>query len=71
MAGHLLKHPYYRTFDEAQRSEKRMRTYLDMNWTLLPDDEKERIQVMIEALNKVVRNTPEEYQITRHFQKEI
>jgi uncharacterized protein YsxB (DUF464 family) len=69
MAGHLKTHPYYKTFDEAQRSEKRMRTYLDMNWMLLSDEEKEKIQIMIEALQKAVQQVPEDYQITRHFQR--
>jgi uncharacterized protein YsxB (DUF464 family) len=68
MAGQLLKHPYYRTFDELQRSIKRMETYLDMNSRILSDDEQESIRIMLEGMQKALRQVPEEYRITKHFQ---
>lgn len=71
MSGHLAKHPYYRSWDELQRTEKRMSTYLDMNYSIIPDDEKERINIMLEAIRKALKCVPEEYQITRHFQKSL
>ena len=71
MAGHLQKHPYYRSWDELQRTEKRMRTYLDMNFSILPDDEKESINILLEAVEKAKRFIPDEYQVTRHFQNRM
>jgi uncharacterized protein YsxB (DUF464 family) len=68
MAGQLQTHPYFRTFDELQRSIKRMRTYLDMNWDILPDDEKDSIQIMIEKMEVAERQVPEKYRVTKHFQ---
>jgi uncharacterized protein YsxB (DUF464 family) len=45
-----------------------MNTYLDMNFKILSDEEKEQIQIMIEGMEKAVRCVPEEYRITKHFQ---
>lgn len=68
MAGQLRTHPYYRTFDEVQRSIKRMETYLDMNSRILSDEEQEGIRIMLEGLHKALRQVPEEYRVTKHFQ---
>lgn len=68
MAGALQKHPYYKTFDELQRSIKRMETYLDMNFHLLSDDEKDSIQIMIEKMQVALGQIPDEYRVTKHFQ---
>lgn len=68
MAGQLQIHPYLRTYDELQRSIKRMKTFLDMNWDLLPDNEKEGIQIMIEKMQTALNQVPEKHRITKHFQ---
>lgn len=68
MAGHLSVNPLVKTFDELQRSVKRMETYLDMNYMIIPDEDKESIQIMIESMNKALRQIPEEFRVTRHFQ---
>jgi uncharacterized FlaG/YvyC family protein len=68
MGGVLQRHPYMRTYDESQRGVKRLKTYLDMNFNMLPDEEKERINIITEALEKIIRCIPEEYQLTMHQQ---
>jgi hypothetical protein len=68
MAGQLQQHPYLRTFDELQRSIKRMETYLDINSHLLSDGEQEGIRIMIEGMVKAIRQIPSSYKITKHFQ---
>jgi hypothetical protein len=68
MAGQLAKHPYYRSYDELQRSIKRMNTYLDMNHHILSDEEKESIAIMVEGMEKALRQVPDEFRVTKHFQ---
>lgn len=68
MAGTLKVHPFSKTYDESQRAIKRLSSYLDINFTLLPDEEKERINRMVESLENVIRFIPEEYQLTMHQQ---
>ena len=68
MPGHLQTHPYTKSFDELQRSIKRMENYLDMNHLILSDDDKESIQIMIEGMEKAVRQIPEQFRVTRHYQ---
>lgn len=68
MPGHLSVNPMVKTYDELQRSIKRMENYLDMNHMILSDDDKESIQIMIEGMQKAVRQIPEQFRITRHYQ---
>jgi hypothetical protein len=39
-----------------------------MNWDILPDDEKDSIQIMIEKMEVAERQVPEKYRVTKHFQ---
>lgn len=68
MPGHLSVNPMVKTYDELQRSIKRMENYLDMNHLILSDDDKESIQIMIEGMQKAIRQIPEQFRITRHHQ---
>jgi uncharacterized protein YsxB (DUF464 family) len=69
MAGHLRVNPLVKSFDELQRTEKRMENYLDMFHLTLSDDEKESIQILLEGVKKALKQIPEEFRVTRHFQK--
>jgi hypothetical protein len=68
MPGHLSTHPFIKSYDELQRSVKRMENYLDTNSAILSDDMQLQIQVMIESMEKAIRCIPESYRVTRHFQ---
>ena len=69
MAGHLQTHPYYRTWDEVQRSTKRMQHHLDTNRDILPTDEQEAISILIESLETALKQVPEKYRLTKHHQR--
>lgn len=66
MAGQLQVHPYKKTYDELQRSVKRMEIFLDQYYELISDDEKEKIAIMIEGMEKAIRCIPEDYRLTKH-----
>lgn len=68
MSGPLQRHPYLRTYDDLDRSIKRMKNYLDTNWELIPEDEKEGIQIMVEKMQVAINQIPEKHRLTRHFQ---
>lgn len=68
MAGTLQKHPYFKSYDELQRSQKRMNTYLDINSHILSDEEQESIRIMLEGIEKALRQVPQDYRITKHYQ---
>jgi uncharacterized protein YsxB (DUF464 family) len=66
MAGHLQIHPFYKSWDELQRTHKRMKNYLDMNFNLLDEEGKERLQIMLEGIEKAMHCVPEDYRVTKH-----
>lgn len=65
MAGHTTKHPYLKTYDELTRSVNRMKTYLDIYWDAISDEEKESIQIIIEKLEVSIRQIPGKYHVSR------
>lgn len=66
MAGPLVTHPMTKTFDELQRSLKRMEIYLDQNFSILSDDAKQSVYIMIEGMKKALDQIPEEHRLTKH-----
>ena len=70
MAGTLQQHPYYKTYDEIQRSAKRMQTYLRMNELLLSAKEHDDINMMVEKMEEILDLVPDMYRVTKHFLKD-
>lgn len=68
MPGHLRTNPLTKTYDEVQRSIKRLENHLDINHSILSDEQKERIMKMLEGLNKALNQIPQENRVTRHHQ---
>lgn len=71
MAGHLQTHPYYKSFDELQRTEKRMTTYLEIHGSNLPLEEVAAIKALIKAVQDAIKCIPFKYHITRHKQRSL
>jgi hypothetical protein len=67
MAGQLQTNPYLKTFDELQRSIKRMETYLKLNDDLLKDEEKATLRIMIDNMQQAILQIPVRYKVTKHF----
>lgn len=67
MAGQLRTHPYFKTYDELQRSIKRMKTYREMNETLLEVVDQNRLDKMIEHMEEALSRVPEKYHVTKHY----
>jgi molecular chaperone DnaK (HSP70) len=66
MAGQLNTNPYLKTYDELQRSIKRMETYLNINDHLLSHNEKAALESMINQMNKALDKIPDEFRKTKH-----
>jgi hypothetical protein len=67
MAGQLQTHPFLKTWDELQRSHKRMQNYLDMNGNLLDAGAKEDINALLTNLENAMDRIPPEYRVTKHY----
>lgn len=68
MPGQLSSHPFTKSYDELQRSIKRMENYLDTNSMMLTDEMQTQIRIMVESMEKAVRCIPESHRVTRYFQ---
>jgi hypothetical protein len=66
MAGQLSTNPFMKTYDELQRSLKRMETYLDINRSVIPAELVNRIERMAEAMEAAIEEIPYEYHVTKH-----
>jgi hypothetical protein len=66
MAGQLNTNPYLKTFDELQRSIKRMETYLNINDHLLSHNEKVALSSMIHHMDVALNKIPDEFRKTKH-----
>jgi hypothetical protein len=66
MAGALKTHPYYKSWDELQRSIKRMENYITINGNLLDQKELTAIQFMIHHMKEAIERVPEDYRLTKH-----
>lgn len=65
MAGHSQTHPYLKSYDELIRTNKRMQQYLDTYFEMIPDDEKESIQIMMEKIRVAINQIPKKYHVSR------
>jgi uncharacterized protein YsxB (DUF464 family) len=65
MPGPIKTHPFMKSYDELQRSINRMNTYLDMYYEIIPDDEKESIQIMVEKMEWAIKQIPDKYRVSR------
>lgn len=68
MSGPLTRHPYLKSYDELQRTAKRMRIHRDTNLDLLSKEERHRLDQMIEHTELAIRQIPVSYKITKHYQ---
>lgn len=66
MAGQLSINPYTKSYDELQRSIKRMQTYLEINNNLLEENQKIHIKLMIDNMKNAIEFIPPEFRITKH-----
>jgi prophage maintenance system killer protein len=67
MPGHLKTNPFLKTYDEAQRSHKRMLTFLETNGFALSKDLQDSVKKIVEALDTVINEIPEEFRVTKHY----
>jgi hypothetical protein len=65
MAGHLTRHPYLKTFDELERTYRRMETYLDIYADTINEIEKENIRTMITHIKDALSFVPVSYKVSR------
>lgn len=69
MAGHLSIHPYFKSYDELQRTHKRLNIYLEMH--VKDDIERQKLQTMIKLLDDVMSYIPNKYKLTKHELKKL
>lgn len=69
MAGHLQIHPYFKSWDEINRSRKRLDVYLEMH--VKDDIERQKLQKMIRLLDEAMTYIPKQYQLTKHELKKL
>ncbi len=66
MAGQLNTNPYLKTFDELQRSIKRMETYLNINDHLLDREGVRSLSEMVYHMQEALVRIPDEFRKTKH-----
>lgn len=66
MAGQLSINPYLKSYDELQRTKKRMQNYLDINNHLLDNDTKRDLINMIVLISEAIELVPEDFRVTKH-----
>jgi hypothetical protein len=66
LAGQLSINPYLKSFDELQRTKKRMQNYLDINSHLLSDEEEASIEQLIIFVGQALSLIPQEFRKTKH-----
>jgi hypothetical protein len=66
MAGQLQINPLLKTYDELQRSHKRMETYLNINKHLLDEQAQKNLEEMLFHMDEALLRIPGDFRKTKH-----